>query len=57
LIAEADLDPVKLAEFVKDESFLEGFEKEIGEWDVDKPLSEIEAGGDDAGEGEVEESQ
>jgi hypothetical protein len=57
LIAETDLDPVKLAEFVKDESFLEGFEKEMAEWDVDKLLSEIEAGGDDAAEGDEEESE
>jgi hypothetical protein len=57
LIAETDLDPVKLAEFVKDESFLEGFEEEMAEWDVDKLLSEIEAGGDDVTEGDEEESQ
>ena len=57
LIAETDLDPVKLAEFVKDESFLEGFEQEMAEWDVDKLLSEIEVGGDDADEGDEGESQ
>ena len=56
LIAEADLDPVKLAEFVKDDSFLEGFEKEMAEWDVDKILSDIKAGGDDAAEGDEEEN-
>ena len=57
LIAETDLDPVKLAEFVKDDSFLEGFEQEMAEWDVDKLLSEIEAGGDDPAEGDEEESE
>ncbi len=57
LIAEADLDPVKLAEFVKDEAFLEGFEQEMAEWDVDKLLSEIESGRDDAAEGDEEESE
>lgn len=57
LIAEADLDPVKLAEFVKEDSFLEGFEKEMAEWDVDKLLSEIEAGGDEAPEGDEEENE
>jgi hypothetical protein len=57
LVAEADLDPVTLAEFVKDESFLEGFEKEMAEWDVDQILSEIKAGGDDAAEDDEEESQ
>jgi hypothetical protein len=57
LIAEADLDPIKLAEFVKDDSFLEGFEKEMAEWDVDKILSEMKAGEDDAAEGDEEENQ